>query len=331
MKARGYSGADGGPWRREEVVMRNRLFAAAVGVTMAAGIAAQSGPRVYTIQDLFQRNVGSPEQQNKQFPPHRIIGNIYYVGTESLSSFLVTTPAGHILIDTVFERTVPTIKDSVEKLGFKFSDIKIVLGSHAHGDHQEGDGLVVQMTGARAMAMAEDIPPLLAMRSPGNVPKPMYEALHDGSDVTLGGVTMTAHWTPGHTPGCTTWTMRVQDGGKPYDVLIIGSVGVNPGTNLVGNPMLVAQYRQSFAYLKSAHVDVPLGSHPAMFGLAEKYAKLTPGAPNPYVDPQGFKDEITIQETALNNELQRQQVEGPPPPRGRGAGRGAGAPAAGRN
>jgi metallo-beta-lactamase class B len=303
--------------------MRPCFFAAATLVVAAATLSAQSAPRVYTIQELFQRNVGSREQQDKQFPPHKIIGNIYYVGTESLSSFLVTTPAGHILIDTIYERTVPTIKDSVEKLGFKFADIKIVVGSHAHGDHQEGDGLVVQMTGAKAMAMAEDIPPLMAMRSPGNVPKPTYESLKDGGQVTLGGTTLTAHHTPGHTPGCTTWTMKVQDGGKTYDVLIIGSVGVNPGTNLVGNPTLVDQYKKSFAILKSLPADVPLGSHPAMYGLVEKFAKMKPGAPNPFIDPQGYKDEVSIQETAFTNELKRQEVEGPPPPRGGGPGRGA--------
>jgi metallo-beta-lactamase class B len=291
----------------------------------SAAVMAQQPPRVYTIQELFTRNVGNPEQQDKQFPPHKIIGNVYYVGTESLSSFLVTTPAGHILIDSVFERTVPTIQDSVQKLGFKFEDIKIVLGSHAHGDHQEGDGLVVKLTGARAMAMAEDIPLLQQMRSPGNIPRPMYESLRDGEMVTLGGVTLTAHHTPGHTPGCTTWTMKVGEGGRTYDVLIIGSVGVNPGTNLVGNPALVAQYRRSFAFLKAAQVDVPLGSHPAMYGMAEKYAAMKPGGPNPFIHPQTFKDEVTIQETAFNNELQRQMVEGPPPPRGRGAGGGRGA------
>jgi metallo-beta-lactamase class B len=234
----------------------------------------------------------------------------------------VTTPQGHILIDSIFERNVPTIQDSVQKLGFKFEDIKILLGSHAHGDHQEGDGLVTKLTGARAMAMAEDIPLLQAMRSPGGVPRPMYEVLHDGSQVKLGNVTMTAHLTPGHTPGCTTWTMQVQDGGRSYDVLIIGSVGVNPGTNLVGNPQLVAQYRQSLKFLHSAHVDVPLGSHPAMYNMTEKYAKLKPGGPNPFIDPQSFQNEVTIQETALNNELKRQEVQGPPPPRGGGARRG---------
>ena len=283
---------------------------------------SQEAPRVFTIQDLFTRNVGTTEQQNKQFPPHKIIGNVYYVGTESLSSFLVTTPQGHILINSIYERNVPTIQDSIQKLGFKFEDIKILLGSHSHGDHQEGDGLVVKLTGARAMAMAEDIPPLQAMRSPGGIPRPMYEVLHDGNEVKLGNVTLTAHHTPGHTPGCTTWTMKVQDGGKSYDVLIIGSVGVNPGTNLVGNPQLVSQYQQSLKFLHSAHVDVPLGSHPAMYNLSEKYPKLKPGSPNPFIDPRGFQNEVTIQETAFNNELKRQQVEGPPPPRGGGARRG---------
>jgi len=288
----------------------------------AAIVVAQQAPRVFTIQDLFTRNVGGREQQDRQFPPHKIIGNVYYVGTESLSSFLVTTPQGHILINSIFERNVPTIQDSVQKLGFKFEDIRIVLGSHAHGDHMEGDGLVVKLTGARAMAMAEDVSLLQTMRSPDGIARPMYEVLHDGSEVKLGSMALTPHHTPGHTPGCTTWTMNVQDGGRSYDVLIIGSVGVNPGTNLVGNPQLVAQYRQSLKFLRSAHVDVPLGSHPAMYNMSEKYPKLKPGGPNPYIDAEGFQSEITIQETALNNELKRQEVEGPPPPRGGGARRG---------
>jgi metallo-beta-lactamase class B len=284
--------------------------------------AQQTPARVWTLQELFTRNVGTTEQQNKQFPPHKIIGNIYYVGTETLASFLITTPQGHILINSMYERNVPTIQDSVKALGFRFEDIKILLGSHSHGDHQEGDGLVVKLTGARAMAMAEDIPPLQAMRSPGGIPRPSYETLHDGSEVKLADVTLTAHLTPGHTPGCTTWTMKVQDGGRSYDALFIGSVGVNPGTNLVGNPQLVALYQQSFKFLRAVHVDVPLGSHPAMYNMTEKYPKLKAGGPNPYIDPQGFQNEVAIQETTFNTELKRQQIEGPPPPRGGGARRG---------
>ena len=278
----------------------------------------QTAPRVWTIQELFSRNVGTTEQQDKPFPPHKIIGNVYYVGTESLASFLVTTPAGLILINSDYERNVLTIRDSVTTLGFRFEDIKILLGSHAHGDHMQGDALVEDLTHARALAMAEDLPALQAMRAPSGKPRPAYAPLHDGSEVTLGNITLTAHHTPGHTPGCTTWTMNVQDAGRAYDVLIIGSVGVNPGTNLVGNPALVAQYQQSFRVLHSMHVDVPLGSHPAMYGMAQKHARLADGGANPFVDPAGFHAEIAIQEGAFNNELKRQQAEGPPAGRGRG-------------
>lgn len=290
---------------------------------------ARQAPRVWTISELFTRNVGTTEQQNKQMVPHKIVGNVYYVGTESLATFLVTTPDGHILINSDYERNVPTIKDSVTKLGFKFEDIKILLGSHAHGDHMEGDGAVVELSKARAMAMDADLPALQSMRSPGGKPRPMYETLHDGSQVKLGNMTLTALHTPGHTPGCTTWTMKVQEGGRSYDVLIIGSVGVNNGTNLVGNPALVEQYQRSFKVLRAQHVDVPLGSHPAMYNMAEKFAKLTsaPSGPNPFIDAKGFQDEVTIQETAFNNELKKQQVDGPPA-RGGGGGRGAGGGAA---
>jgi metallo-beta-lactamase class B len=104
-------------------------------LSFASVLTAQQAQKVWTIQELFTRNVGSTEQQNKQFPPHKIIGNVYYVGTESLSSFLITTPQGHFLINSIFERNVPTIQDSVKKLGFRFEDIKILLGSHAHGSH----------------------------------------------------------------------------------------------------------------------------------------------------------------------------------------------------
>jgi len=184
--------------------MMRRIWIAVLAWTSV--LWAQQPQRVWTIQELFTRNVGATEQQNNQFPPHKIIGNIYYVGTESLSSFLITTPEGHILINSIYERNVPTIQDSIKKLGFRFEDIKILLGSHAHGDHMEADGLVVELTGARAMAMAEDLPPLQAMRSPAGKPRPKYEVLHDGSEVKLGNVALTAHLTPGHTPGCTTWT-----------------------------------------------------------------------------------------------------------------------------
>src|SRR5258707_6030432 len=163
----------------------------------------------YTPRSILARNMGTPEDQTTAFPPHKIIGNIYYVGTRTLTSFLVVTPQGSILIDSTYERNVPAIQQSVEQLGFKFSDVKILLGNHAHGDHQEGDALVKQMTGATVMAMAEDVPALQAIK-PGGKAHPIDKTLHDGDTVKLGGTTLVAHLTPGHTRGCTTWTTQAQ-------------------------------------------------------------------------------------------------------------------------
>src|SRR5579862_8965485 len=165
------------------------LFAA----LSAAFLWAQT--KVWTAQELFQRNVGTKEDQDTQFPPHKIIGNLYYVGTRSLGSYLVVTPEGNILINSDYERTVPVIKSSVEKLGLKFTDIKILLGSHAHGDHMEGDPLALELSGAQAMAMAEDIPALQTMRTPSGKARPQYKVIHDGDKVTLGGTTLVAHLT----------------------------------------------------------------------------------------------------------------------------------------
>ncbi len=145
--------------------------------------------QTYTPRSILARNMGTPEDQTTQFPPHKIIGNIYYVGTRTLSSFLIVTPQGNILIDSTYERNVKTIEKSVTDLGFKFADVKILLGNHAHGDHQEGDALVKQMTGARVMAMAEDVPALQAMK-PGGKEHPIDSILHDGDAVMLGGVTL---------------------------------------------------------------------------------------------------------------------------------------------
>lgn len=273
----------------------------------AAALVAQTA-KVWTAEELFRRNVGTREQQNLQFPPHKIIGNLYYVGTESLGSFLVATPEGLILINSDYEQTVPVIRSSVEKLGFRFSDVKILLGSHAHADHMQGDAMIKELTGAKVMAMEQDVPVLRAM-TPGNKPHPIDRILHDGEEVTLGGSTLVAHLTPGHTRGCTTWTMKVQEGGKSYDVVIIGSVGVNPGFKLVNNPdvpQIADEYRRAFQVLRALPCDVPLGSHPAMYNLAEKYAKVGKG-PNPFIDPAGYKTELDIQEGAFLAVLEQQK------------------------
>jgi len=244
-------------------------------------------------------------------PCTNVIGNIYYVGSAELASFLITTPQGHILINSDFEATVPVIHASVEKLGFKFTDIKILLGSHAHGDHMEGDALVKELSGARVMAMEQDVPWLRKM-TPGNKPHPIDKILKDGDNVTLGGTTLTAHLTAGHTPGCTTWTTKVDENGKSYNVLIVCSVGVNPGTVLVNNkdyPSIADDYARSFKVLRTLPVDVFLGAHGSFYGLQAKYAKLQQGGANPFIDSAGFKAYLDDKEKAFNTELAAQKAK----------------------
>ncbi len=288
--------------------MPTKLALVAVVAIFSVIPASAQDTRVLTPQELFRRNVGTREQQENQFPPHKVIGNIYYVGTETLAAFLVTTPQGHILVNTMYERTVPVIQKSVEQLGFKFTDIKIVLGSHAHADHMEGDALVKQLTGAQVMAMEQDVAALQAIQ-PGGKAHPIDKVLHDGDQVTLGSTTLVAHLTPGHTKGCTTWTMKVQEDGRSYDVVIIGSMGVNPGMRLVNNPnnpAIADEYVQGFKTLRSLPCDVPLGSHPAMYNMVSKQEKLGT-KPNPFIDPQGYKTEVDLVERTFKLVLDEQR------------------------
>ena len=262
--------------------------------------------RTYTPQSILARNMGTPEDQSAQFPPHKIIGNIYYVGTRTLSSFLIVTPQGNILIDSTYERNVPTIQKSVQQLGFKFSDIKILLGSHAHGDHQEGDAMVKQLTGAQVMAMAEDLPALRDIK-PGGKEHPVDRTLHDGESVTLGGTTLVAHLTPGHTRGCTTWTTKVQDGGKTYNVMI--NCSLRPPNVLT--PAIIQEFNRSFKLVRSLPCDVQVGDHPAQYSMQEKYAKVRNGGPNPFIDPAGCQNETDIEE-AMFHAIEAEQQKGAP-------------------
>jgi len=248
---------------------------------------------------------------NAPFPAHKVIGNIYYVGSAELATFLITTPQGHILINSDFEATVPVIRASVEKLGFKFTDIKILLGSHAHGDHMEGDAMVKELTGARVMAMEQDVPWLRKM-TPGGKPHPIDHVLKDGEQVTLGGTTLVAHLTGGHTPGCTTWTTKIDENGKSYNVVIVCSVGVNPGTVLVNNkdyPSIADDYARSFKVLRTLPVDIFLGAHGSFYNLLTKYASLEKGGANPFIDPAGFKTYLDEKEKAFTAELAAQKAK----------------------
>jgi metallo-beta-lactamase class B len=278
----------------------------------AAPLHAQ-GKRTMTPEELSRLTLGTPEQQRKAFPPHKIIGNIYYVGTEIQAAFLVTTPAGHILINTNFEATVPLLRDAVEKLGFRFADIKMILGSHAHGDHMEGDALVKELTDARVMAMEQDVPALERMR-PGGKPHPIDRVLHDGDEVSLGGTTLVAHLTAGHTAGDTTWTMRAEEAGRSYSVVILGGMGVTGNAALVERGVLtqLAQdYIRSFKFLRSIPCDVPLGSHTSMYNMIDKYPRLGKG-PNPYIDPAGYLEEIDARERVFNLRLEEQKKQKAP-------------------
>jgi len=241
---------------------------------------------------------------NKPFPAHKVIGNVYSVGSEQLGSFLITTPAGHILINSDYEETIPVIRAGVEQLGFKFSDIKILLGSHAHPDHMSGDALFKELTGAKVMAMEQDVPALKNMRQ-GGKEHPIDRVLHDGDTVELGGTVLTAHLTAGHTKGCTTWTLKAEEGGKSYDVVIVGSVSLNAAV-LVNNaayPEIARDFVRSFKTLRSLHADVFLGSHTGFYQMTQKYAKLSQGGPNPYIDPQGYQALIDSSEKAFNDRM----------------------------
>jgi metallo-beta-lactamase class B len=249
---------------------------------------------------------------NAPFPAHRIIDNLYFVGTAALGTFLITTPDGHILINSDFESTVPIIRENVEALGFEFEDIEIVLGSHAHGDHMDGDALVKELTGAVVMAMAEDVPALRNMR-PGGKEHPIDRILHDGDRVTLGGISLTAHLTPGHTKGCTSWGLTVQENRERHEALIVCSFGVNDNYVLVGNtdyPQIADDYVATFAKARALPIDVFLGSHGSFYGLAEKFAALEdrrPGEPNPFVDHEGYLAHIATQEQRFLAMLQKQR------------------------
>jgi metallo-beta-lactamase class B len=259
-----------------------------------------------------QQNMSS--ELSKPFPPHKVIGNVYFVGTVDLGSYLITTPAGHILINTDFEETVPLIRANVEKLGFKLTDVKIILGSHAHADHMEGDAMVKKLTGGRVMAMEQDIPALKAMM-PGGKAHPIDRVLHDGDDVKLGGSTLTAHLTAGHTKGCTTWSMKATEAGKTYDVVIVCSVGWNPGYVLVNNkdyPQIADDYVRSFATLRKLPCDIFLAAHGAFYDLEAKYAELLKGGANPFLDHAGYLAYIDLKEKQFYSELERQKNGGKP-------------------
>ena len=263
------------------------------------------------------RSYAQANDWTEPFPPFKVAGNLYYVGSKGLAGYLVTTPQGHILINSNLEESVPQIQASVEKLGFKFTDIKILLISHAHWDHNAGSATIKRLTGAKYLVMKADV---AAVESGGktdfqygNDATTHYPAtkvdrvLKDGEEVKLGDAVLVAHLTPGHTKGCTTWSMKVQEDGKTYNAVIIGSPNVNPGYKLFNNaayPGIAADFEKTFRVLKALPIDIFLGAHGAYFDLDAKYAKKNGVAA--FIDPKGYATYVADREKAFRIELAKQ-------------------------
>lgn len=255
---------------------------------------------------------------NQPVKPFRIAGNLYYVGASDVTSYLIVTPQGHILLDSGLVETVPQIQKNVVQLGFRLEDVKILINSHAHYDHAGGLALLKRLTGAKLMTSEADAALLAAggKGDPNFGDRFVYEPvkadriLHDGDKVELGGVTMVARMTPGHTKGNTTWTMTVNDADKRYNVVFAGSASV-PGYKLVDNPNypgIVTDYERTFQLLKSLPCDIFLGPHGNFFDLTGKLKLLEQGTKqNPFIDPEGYKRYIDDTEKTFQKELERQR------------------------
>ena len=272
------------------------------------------------IHSAFAQADETSRRWNKPVTPFRIAGNLYYVGAVEITSYLIVTPGGHFLLDGGFVETAPQIERNITELGFKLTDVKFLLNSHAHCDHAGGLAELKKMTGAKFLASERDAPML---RSGGHgdfrfgdtltfPPIAPDQIVHDGEAFGLGNQTMIAHLTPGHTKGCTTWTMTARDGGKNYDVVIVGSPNINPGYRLVNNteyPQIADEYRKTFRVLKSLRPDIFLGAHPDYFNGEAKYARMKAGGANPFIDPEGYKSYIAERQANFEKTLAQQEAE----------------------
>jgi metallo-beta-lactamase class B len=269
--------------------VKRLILTALVLPVLVAGTTAQ------TIQDFLKARI---PLWNTPTEPFRMLGNIHYVGTNGLAIYLITSPQGHILIDTALPDATPQIKSSIEKLGFKVADIKYMLNTHAHFDHTGGFAELKKETGAQMIAGAGDRPLLEGGYYPGEEqaaelrfpPVKVDRTVSDGDTVTLGDITMTARATPGHSPGCTTWTMNVREGNTDHTAIFFCSATVALN-RLVGNPThpgIVDDYRKTFDRVRDIKGDVFLAPHPEMYDMQGKRARMGQGAPNPFVNAQDF-------------------------------------------
>jgi metallo-beta-lactamase class B len=267
-----------------------------------------------TLPALAQKD---PESRswNQPVTPFRIAGNLYYVGASDVTSYLITTPNGHIVLDGGFEETAPMIRDNIRTLGFRLEDVRILLSSHAHSDHAGGLAALKKESGAIFISSRGDV----AQHARGGLDDPHFfdrfsyppieadRLVDDESRVTLGGTTLVARITPGHTRGCTTWTMQLREAKKTYDVAFLCSPTV-PGYQLVGNPRhpdAVADYRRHFAILESLSPDIFLAAHGNFFELQDKIKKRG-GKTNPFVDPSGYREFVARMKKAFEDKVAAQ-------------------------
>jgi metallo-beta-lactamase class B len=284
-----------------------RRFALLCGLVMVLGCASQAGVP-YNMRAW-----------NRSFEPYRVIGNIYYVGGSGVAQFLIVTAAGNILIDSGFEASVPRLRENIEKLGFRYRDTKLLLTSHAHIDHVQAHALVRQQTGAQVVVSVADAP-IIEGGGKGEpvfegvyswTPSPVDRRVNDGDQVTLGETTLTAHLTPGHTPGATTWTMQVMDNGKPLNVVFFPSANVNPGVKLARNlryPQIASDFAHSFQVWKRLPCDVFLADHGDFYDMASKRSRQRAGSPtNPFIDPEGYQRFLREAQERFQSQLDSEQ------------------------
>jgi metallo-beta-lactamase class B len=255
---------------------------------------------------------------NKPTAPFRVIGNIYYVGTNGLASYLIATPQGHFLLDGGLKESAALIRRNIETLGFKLSDIRYLLNSHAHFDHCGGLAELKRDTGAKLIAAQADRSALEGGFYLGFEDNHAFDAppvkvdgtIADGESLDLGGVRLTANITPGHTRGCTSWSMPVADAGQTRQVLFFCSSSV-AANRLVGPPQypeIVADYQKTFAKAKTLQVDVFLAPHPEFFRMQEKREQQALGGPNPFIDPTEFPAFIARSEADFRRQLAQQEA-----------------------
>lgn len=253
-----------------------------------------------------QTSASQRAEWNRPSQPFRIIGNLYYVGAEGVSAFLIVTPAGSILLDGGLPETAPLIEKNVATLGFRLTDVKYLLNSHAHFDHAGGLAQLKRDSGAQLIVSQADGATIAAGRGHDLPAVRVDRFIADGGKVELGGAVMTAVLTPGHTKGCTTWTMPVIAEGKTYNVAFYCSTSVVD--KLKGNrdyPRIVDDYRRSFDILAKLPCDVFLGAHPSFFHMDEKRAKLAAGGPNPFIDPGEMRAYVEKSRQDFERELAR--------------------------